>query len=80
MATFMMVGKYSSRALQEMSIQRTGNVDTSEMRRVFNMGIGLVMVVSPFYAESIRHQLRDQKIDSWLIGEIIDQPQGVSWK
>ena len=29
------------------------------MDRVFNMGIGLVLVVSPYYAESIQAQLAD---------------------
>lgn len=61
-------------------IQELGDIDPDEMERVFNMGLGLVMVISPFYAESIRHQLADQGIASWTIGEIIDRPQGVSWK
>jgi phosphoribosylformylglycinamidine cyclo-ligase len=61
-------------------IQDLGNIDPDEMERVFNMGLGLVMVISPFYVESIRHQLADQGIESWMIGEIIDRPQGVSWK
>ncbi len=38
-------------------LQRLGEVEQAEMDQVFNMGIGLVLVVSPFYAESIRHQL-----------------------
>ncbi|MCP4480769.1 MAG: phosphoribosylformylglycinamidine cyclo-ligase, partial [Planctomycetaceae bacterium] len=61
-------------------IQELGEIDEEEMERVFNMGLGLVLVVSPFYAESIRQQLKDHKIESWLIGEIVDQPRGVSWK
>jgi len=61
-------------------IQELGQIDEEEMQRVFNMGLGLVLVVSPFYAESIRQQLKDHKIESWLIGEIADQPRGVSWK
>ena len=40
-------------------LQRLGEVDADEMDRVFNMGIGLVLVVSPHYADSIRHQLAD---------------------
>jgi phosphoribosylformylglycinamidine cyclo-ligase len=38
-------------------LQRLGEIDSEEMDRVFNMGLGLVLVVSPYYAESIRHQL-----------------------
>ncbi len=37
-------------------LQQLGEVDDAEMFRVFNMGIGLVLVVSPFYAESIQQQ------------------------
>ena len=38
-------------------LQQLGEVDQAEMDQVFNMGIGLVLLVAPFYAESIRHQL-----------------------
>lgn len=61
-------------------LQRLGDIEQEEMERVFNMGLGLAMVISPFYAESIRSQLSDQNIESWIIGEIIDGPCGVSWK
>ena len=60
-------------------IQELGDIEDVEMQRVFNMGLGLVLVVSPFYAESIRQQLKDHKVESWLIGEIVNQPRGVSW-
>ena len=38
---------------------------TDEMDRVFNMGIGLVLVVSPYYVDSMRHQLADS---GWKAG------------
>ena len=38
-------------------LQQLGDVDDAEMYRVFNMGVGLVLVVSPYYAESIQQQL-----------------------
>jgi phosphoribosylformylglycinamidine cyclo-ligase len=52
-------------------LQRTGNVDTSEMRRVFNMGIGMAAVVSEFYAASIASQINDLGIDCLPIGNIV---------
>jgi phosphoribosylformylglycinamidine cyclo-ligase len=52
-------------------LQRLGAVDGGEMERVFNMGIGLVLVVSPYYAESILRMLRERALDSWRIGEIV---------
>jgi phosphoribosylformylglycinamidine cyclo-ligase len=51
-------------------LQRLGQIDEAEMARVFNMGIGLILVVSPFFAESIRHQLADSGLESWLIGGV----------
>jgi phosphoribosylformylglycinamidine cyclo-ligase len=51
-------------------LQRLGEVEAAEMARVFNMGLGLVLVVSPYYASSIRHQLADCGLESFLIGRI----------
>ena len=51
-------------------LQKAGNVKTEEMFRVFNMGIGLALIVSPFYAESIRRMLAQHGHESWVIGEV----------
>ena len=60
-------------------LARLGEVETAEMERVFNMGIGLVMVVSPFYSDSIRSQLADHGYANWPIGRIEQGPRGVVW-
>ena len=60
-------------------IQRLGDIDENEMDQVFNMGIGLVLVVSPHYADSIRHQLADCGLESWPIGRIVAGQRGVVW-
>jgi phosphoribosylformylglycinamidine cyclo-ligase len=60
-------------------LQRLGEIDDAEMERVFNMGLGLVLVVSPYYAESIRHQLIDCGHDAWLIGQMVEGPRCVRW-
>ena len=60
-------------------IQRLGEIDRSEMDRVFNMGIGMVLVVSPYYAESIRHQLAQNGVESWPVGRTQEGPRGVVW-
>ena len=51
-------------------LQKLGEVDDAEMARVFNMGIGLVLIVSPYYAESIQSQLANQGLKSWQIGQV----------
>jgi phosphoribosylformylglycinamidine cyclo-ligase len=51
-------------------IQRLGDVEPAEMDRVFNMGIGMALVTSAYYAESIRHQLAGHGLESWVIGRV----------
>jgi len=43
------------------------------------MGLGLVLVVSSFYADSVREQLADEGLESWSIGQIADGERGVQW-
>ena len=60
-------------------LARLGEVDDAEMARVFNMGIGLVLVVSPYYAESIQQQLTTSGLASWPIGRAVEGDQEVAW-
>lgn len=50
-------------------IQQRGNVDWDEMYRVFNMGIGMVLIGSPDNARQLTEALPDAKI----IGEVMRQ-------
>ena len=52
-------------------LQKHGNVDTQEMFRVFNMGIGYVIVVRPHFAESIAAQLRRTGETVFELGKIV---------
>jgi phosphoribosylformylglycinamidine cyclo-ligase len=49
------------------------------MDRVFNQGIGFVMIVSPFYAESIQCQLAEDRVTAWVIGEVREGEPGVEF-
>lgn len=51
-------------------IQRGGSVAEREMYQVFNMGIGMVAVVSPDQADSALKLIRTAGHQAWLIGEI----------
>lgn len=51
-------------------LQRLGEVTDDEMARVFNRGVGLALVVSEHFAESIAKQLTDQGLENWPIGRI----------
>jgi len=52
-------------------LQELGQIDAEEMARVFNMGVGLVLVVSPYYAESIQQQIAAIGLSNWQIGKIV---------
>ena len=54
-------------------LQERGGVLTEEMYRVFNMGIGLVLIVPPAYSEKIL-QIANKSI---LIGQVEHGPKGV---
>ncbi len=60
-------------------LRQLGDVDQAEMDQVFNMGIGLALIVSPFYAESIRSQLAEFGLESWPIGRIESGERGIAW-
>ncbi len=60
-------------------LQRLGDVGEDEMHRVFNMGVGLALVVGSHYATSIQHQLQDRGVETWQIGEIVAGESGVQW-
>jgi len=49
-----------------------GEVDRAEMNRVFNMGVGLVLVVSPYYSDAVSRQLADEGFENWVIGEAVE--------
>lgn len=51
-------------------LQSTGGIAETEMRRVFNMGIGMALVVSEFYAASIAAQINDLGLPCFAIGQI----------
>ncbi|MEI8349759.1 MAG: phosphoribosylformylglycinamidine cyclo-ligase [Candidatus Omnitrophota bacterium] len=52
-------------------IQENGSIEEKELYTVFNMGIGMVLVVNPAIAKKIVLQLSHLGLKSWLIGEII---------
>ena len=52
-------------------IRRLGKVPQQEMFRVFNMGIGMVLVVSPYFLDSILGQLAKLKTPAFHIGEVV---------
>lgn len=53
-------------------IQRTGKISDNEMRKVFNMGIGLIFITAKKDALKITEQLKKHNINNHIIGEITE--------
>jgi len=51
-------------------IQKVGDVDEEEMYRVFNCGIGMILVVRPFFANRVLFELDKLGVGARVIGEI----------
>jgi phosphoribosylformylglycinamidine cyclo-ligase len=51
-------------------LQNHGNIETEEMFRVFNMGIGYILIVRPAFADSITSHLEQLNETPIVLGEI----------
>jgi len=58
-------------------LQKLGNVADVEMQRVFNMGIGFVVIGSASSAQGIIDTLAKYGVPAWNIGEVVDGEVGV---
>ncbi len=55
-------------------LQQAGSIDQDEMFRVFNMGVGLVVVAPSEETSRILSIIQAQEMTGWVIGEIRDRP------
>jgi phosphoribosylformylglycinamidine cyclo-ligase len=53
-------------------LQENGNVETSEMHRTFNCGVGMVLIVDADDAEAIVSTLNQSNETAWLLGSIAE--------
>jgi phosphoribosylformylglycinamidine cyclo-ligase len=58
-------------------IQRQGNIEETEMFRTFNMGIGMVLVISPRSLSRALRNLNELGQKAWDIGELIPGSKSV---
>jgi phosphoribosylformylglycinamidine cyclo-ligase len=61
-------------------LQAGGRIAEAEMLRVFNMGIGFVLVVPPRAAAPARRALARRGVSAWAIGEIRRGIRGVEYR
>ena len=57
-------------------LQQQGNVADSEMHRVFNCGIGMIIVVAAGDAARAQTLLTRAGETVWRIGEVVRRPRG----
>jgi phosphoribosylformylglycinamidine cyclo-ligase len=57
-------------------LQMKGGVADAEMVRVFNCGIGMVVIVSADQAEVAIKSLNAEGLNTWIVGEVVERPAG----
>jgi phosphoribosylformylglycinamidine cyclo-ligase len=60
-------------------LQGLGDIEQAEMDRVFNQGIGFVVIASPYYADSIQRRLEEDRVRTYVIGEVRQGEPGVEF-
>ena len=59
-------------------LQMKGGVADAEMVRVFNCGIGMVVIMPADQADSAIAFLKSEGLHAWNIGEIVERPNGAA--
>ena len=52
-------------------VQRLGQIDADEMSHIFNMGLGLTFIVSPFYANKVIELAQGLGYSAWSVGHAV---------
>ena len=52
-------------------IEAKGGVPREELYQVFNMGIGMTVIVSQDQADAVMKFIRARKQKAWFIGEVV---------
>ena len=60
-------------------VAKAGPVDQLEMFRVFNMGVGFVMIVAAGYAGPVMARLRKAGERCWVLGKVVKGGPALQW-
>ncbi len=58
-------------------LMRAGGVSLAEMRRVFNLGVGMIAVAARDDVDAVYRAAAAAKIPAWIVGEVIPGPTRV---
>ncbi|MEA9603264.1 phosphoribosylformylglycinamidine cyclo-ligase [Polynucleobacter sp. JS-JIR-II-c23] len=56
-------------------LQMKGGVADAEMVRVFNCGIGMVVIIAPDQVDAAIKSLTAQGLKAWTVGEVVERPK-----
>jgi phosphoribosylformylglycinamidine cyclo-ligase len=56
-------------------LKSEGKILQHDMYRIFNCGIGMVLIVNKEYVNDILNEISSNKLDSYVIGEVKDKTQ-----
>lgn len=57
-------------------LQQNGGIQDDEMHRVFNCGIGMVIVLEASQADAAIAHLGQSGLSAWRIGDVVERPNG----
>ena len=57
-------------------LMNEGNVPADEMYKVFNMGIGLVLIVDEEHEDVVIQTILEENLKAWKIGEVLEKGPG----
>lgn len=60
-------------------IRRLGRVEEEEMRRTFNLGLGMILVAAPERVDALLRRASLLRTDAWPVGEVVAGEAGVEW-
>ena len=61
-------------------LRRLGPVPEEEMRRTFNLGIGMVVILPAGEVERAQTLLAETGVTSWPVGEVVAGDKGVEFR
>ena len=59
-------------------LEEGGGVERDEMLRVFNMGVGMIVVVAPEDVDGVLESLSQSETPAWIMGDV-EAGEGVRW-
>ncbi len=60
------------------TLETAGGVSRAEMDRVFNMGVGMLVVVDPDDVAAVESAAREAGVEAWTVGSVVEG-QGVTY-